>query len=102
MDRDLFIRHELFDGAERRREHNEGLPLVSVPITLYLAISDRRHISHIDHDFLAGIKGLFRQCAGPSRFRGSASSVAHRKRHLISLTQNPGLLQNRLNIKRFV
>ncbi len=52
MDRDIFIRHELFDGAERRRERNEGLPLVSVPVTLYLAISDRRHISHIDHDLM--------------------------------------------------
>ena len=52
MDRDIFIRHELFDGAERRRERNEGLPLVSVPVTLYLAISDRRQIAHIDHGLM--------------------------------------------------
>lgn len=51
-DRDILIRHELFDGSDHRREHNEGLPLVSVPVTLYLAISDRRHISHIDHDLM--------------------------------------------------
>jgi hypothetical protein len=51
-DRDIFIRHELFDGAERRRERNEGLPLVCVPVTLYLANSDRRQISHIEHDLM--------------------------------------------------
>ncbi len=51
-DRDIFIRHELFDGAERRRERNEGLPFTSVPVTLYLAISDRKQLSHIDHDLM--------------------------------------------------
>lgn len=54
-DRDIIIRHELFDGAERRRERNEGLPFASVPITLYLAISDRRQLSHIDHDLMLPI-----------------------------------------------
>lgn len=44
----LFIRHELFDGTEGRRERNEGLPLVSVPIMLFLSISDRRQVAHLD------------------------------------------------------
>ena len=51
-DRDLFIRHELFDGAERHRERNEGLPLVSIPVTLFLSISERRQIDHVDPDLL--------------------------------------------------
>lgn len=53
--RDIFIRHELFDGTERRRERNEGLPLASVPATLYLAISDRKQIAHIDHELMLPI-----------------------------------------------
>jgi hypothetical protein len=51
-DRDIFIRHELFDGAERRRARNEGLPLASIPVTLYLSICDRKQLSHVDHDLM--------------------------------------------------
>lgn len=52
QDRDLFIRHELWDGSERNRDRNEGLPIVSVPVTLFLAISERRQINHIGPELL--------------------------------------------------
>ncbi len=52
QDRDLFIHHELFDTAEKHRDRNEGLPLVSVPITLFLAISERRQVNHIEPELL--------------------------------------------------
>lgn len=51
-DRDLFIHHELFDGAEKHRARNEGLPLRSVPVTLFLSISERRQINHIEPELL--------------------------------------------------
>jgi adenylate kinase family enzyme len=51
QDRDLFIKHELFDG-EKTRERNEGLPLVSVPITLFVTITERRDLKHIESDLL--------------------------------------------------
>lgn len=51
-DRDLFIRYELFDGPDRPRERNEGLPLASIPVTLLIAISERRHVRHIDPDLM--------------------------------------------------
>lgn len=44
----LLIQHELFEGTEGRRGRNEGLPLVSVPIMLFLSISDRRQVAHLD------------------------------------------------------
>ncbi|UVT17569.1 MAG: ATP-binding protein [Nitrospira sp.] len=44
----LLIQQELFDGTEARRARNEGLPLVSVPIVLFLAIADRRQVAHLD------------------------------------------------------
>ncbi len=50
--RDLFIPHELFDGAERPRERNEGLPLTSVPVTVFLPISERRQVNHIEPELL--------------------------------------------------
>lgn len=52
QDRDLLICHELFNGAEKHRERNEGLPLVSIPVTLYMAITERRQIKHIEEGFL--------------------------------------------------
>ena len=48
----LFIRHELFDGTEARRERNEGLPLISVPGTLFLSLSERKHAAHLDPELL--------------------------------------------------
>jgi len=51
QDRDLFIKHELFDG-EKARERNEGLPLVSIPTTLFVTIAERRNIKHIESDLL--------------------------------------------------
>ena len=50
--RGLLIRHELFDGTDRRRERNGGLPLVSVPVTIFLAVSDRHAVAHIDPEML--------------------------------------------------
>lgn len=52
QDRDLFIRHELFQTSEKQRERNEGLPLVTVPFTIFLAISDRRQTKHIESELL--------------------------------------------------
>ena len=51
-DRDLLIHHELFDGMEKHRERNEGLPLLSVPVTLFIPISERRQIQHIEPELL--------------------------------------------------
>ncbi len=51
QDRDLFIKQELFDG-EKTRERNEGLPLVSVPITLFVTITERRDLKHIEGELL--------------------------------------------------
>jgi len=51
-DRDLFISHELFSGPERQRELNEGLPNISVPITLFVAITDNKHLAHLDPNIL--------------------------------------------------
>lgn len=44
----LLIRYELFDGTEARRARNEGLPLVAVPIILFLSITDRKQVAHLD------------------------------------------------------
>jgi hypothetical protein len=51
-DRDLFVSHELFSGPERARERNEGLPHTSVPITLFVPVTDHKHLAHIDPDLL--------------------------------------------------
>lgn len=51
-DHDLFISSEIFSGPERQRERNEGLPNVSVPITLFVPVTDRKHLSHVDPDLL--------------------------------------------------
>jgi hypothetical protein len=51
-DRDLFVSHELFSGPERARERNEGLPHTSVPITLFVPVTDHKQLSHIDPDLL--------------------------------------------------
>lgn len=48
--RGLFVRHEIFDDSEQRRELNAGLPFVSAPVTIFLSISDRRQVAHIDPD----------------------------------------------------
>lgn len=50
--RDLFLSHELFYGPDRPRERNEGLPSVSIPVTLFLCISDRKQIDHIEPELL--------------------------------------------------
>ncbi len=50
--RGLFIHHELFDAVDRRRERNDGLPLVSVPVTLFLPVSDRKTVAHLDPDLM--------------------------------------------------
>ncbi|HEV7642865.1 MAG TPA: ATP-binding protein [Pyrinomonadaceae bacterium] len=55
MDRDLFIPHELFDDPDRRRERNEGLPLISIPVTLLMVISERRQVRHIDPNLMLPI-----------------------------------------------
>ena len=52
QDRDLFIHHELFDTFEKHLDRNAGLPLVSIPVTLYLAISERRQVHHIETELL--------------------------------------------------
>lgn len=51
-DRDLFVSHEIFSGPERARERNEGLPNTSVPITLFVPVTEHKHLSHIDPDLL--------------------------------------------------
>ncbi len=57
-DRDLFIPYETRDNAEKHRERNEGLPLVSVPLTLFLPISERRQINHIDPNLLLPVVAI--------------------------------------------
>lgn len=51
-DRDLFVAHELFSGPERQRDRNEGLPNVSVPITMIVPVTEHKQLSHIDPDLL--------------------------------------------------
>lgn len=51
-DRDLFISHEFFYGPDRPRERNEGLPSISIPVTLFLCISERKQIDHIEPELL--------------------------------------------------
>jgi hypothetical protein len=48
----LLIKEELFDGAGERHERNASIPLVSVPVTIFVATSDRRDVAHIDPDLL--------------------------------------------------
>jgi adenylate kinase family enzyme len=52
QDRDLLVHFELFDTAEKSRPRNEGLPLASVPVTLFVPISERAQVRHIDPDLL--------------------------------------------------
>jgi len=52
QDRDLCIGAEIFRRGEKRRERNEGLPLVSIPATLFLPVSERRDIEHIETNLL--------------------------------------------------
>jgi hypothetical protein len=47
QNRALLIGHEVQEGVEKHRERNEGLPLISIPVTVFMPISDRRQISHI-------------------------------------------------------
>lgn len=51
-DRDLFLSYELFSGPEHQRERNEGVPNVSVPITLFVPVTDHKHLSHVDQELL--------------------------------------------------
>ncbi|MFN0140320.1 MAG: ATP-binding protein [Pyrinomonadaceae bacterium] len=50
--RGLFVRHEIFDDSEQRREMNAGLPFVSTPVTIFLSISERRQVAHIDPELV--------------------------------------------------
>lgn len=52
QDRDFFTGAEIFRRSEKRRERNEGLPLVSLPVTLFLPVSERRDIEHIEANLL--------------------------------------------------
>lgn len=55
QDRGLLVHHDLFDSGDKNRDRNEGLPLVSVPVTLFLAISELRHIRHIESALLSPV-----------------------------------------------
>ncbi len=52
QDIDILISCELFAGRETHLERNRGLPLTTIPVTMYLAITERHHTSHIDHGLL--------------------------------------------------
>lgn len=52
QDFDLFIEPEMFGEDEKHRSSNDGLPLTSLPVTLFTAISERRQIKHIEPEFL--------------------------------------------------
>ncbi len=52
QDKDLFIKPEIFSEAEKRRHLNEGLPLTSLPVNLFLSISEGKQIGHIDAELL--------------------------------------------------
>lgn len=51
-DKDLFIKTEPYQASEKHRERNDGLPLVSIPVTLFVPISESRQIEHIEPDLL--------------------------------------------------
>jgi hypothetical protein len=55
QDKDLLIHHEFFDAAEKNRERNFGLPHVCVPVTIFVAISERGQLQHIDAELLAPV-----------------------------------------------
>ena len=52
QDKDFFVKAEIFGEAENRRAANEGLPLASLPVTVFLPISEHRQIRHIDSALL--------------------------------------------------
>jgi hypothetical protein len=52
LDRDVLLSQELFAGPDRSRERNEGLPIMSVPATLFVPVSDRKHVAHIDPELM--------------------------------------------------
>ena len=52
FDRDVLLSNELFAGPDRTRERNEGLPMISVPGTLFVPITDRKHVAHIDPELM--------------------------------------------------
>lgn len=50
QDKDLFIKPEIFGEAEKWRQPNENLPLASLPVNLFLSISDPKQTEHIDEE----------------------------------------------------
>ncbi|NRF71725.1 ATP-binding protein [Aquincola sp. S2] len=52
QDRDLLVDHGLFDTAEKNRPRNDGLPPLSVPVTLFAPISEHLQVRHIDAELL--------------------------------------------------
>lgn len=58
QDRGLLIHHELFDVAGKNLERNAGLPLISIPVTLFLAISERGQIKHIESELLLPVVNI--------------------------------------------
>ncbi len=53
--KDLFIKAEIFGEAEKRRSPNEDLPLISLPVNVFLSISEGKQIGHIDAEMLLPI-----------------------------------------------
>lgn len=51
QDKDLLL-HHLSDTSDKLRWLNERLPLQSIPLTLFIAITDRAQIKHIDSGLL--------------------------------------------------
>jgi hypothetical protein len=52
QDRDMLLHRPLQETADSNRDRNAGLPLAAAPLTLYLAISERRQTAHIEPGLL--------------------------------------------------
>lgn len=48
QDKDFFINAEIFSETEKHRAVNEGLPLASLPVTVFLPITEHKQIKHLD------------------------------------------------------
>jgi len=60
--RGLFIGHQLFNASEPRRARLDTMPLASMPVTLFVAVGDRRDVAHLD----AGVLLPFVEVPRPS------------------------------------
>jgi hypothetical protein len=57
-DVDLFLAQEPFTSVEKHHNRNEGLPLSSIPATIFLAVGERKQLDHIAPSHLLPIVNI--------------------------------------------